>query len=353
MALFISKGDNTSATYSYEYLHRDHIGSIVALSKGTVGSALDVQWQANGAWGERRFQQWSGPLDNALIPASTARGFTDHEHLDSVGLIHMNGRVYDPELGRFLSADPFVQAPYNSQSYNRYSYVFNNPLSFTDPSGYSASCGYSPCSDVEESPSAVCDLDCQRRALERVEDQKNAINASNNAYWQRWANYQSMVADATAGLLYSQAILNGGSYVWKGWVIDTTKEATVHYMDGNGESVELGIGTKYAVRSHPLVVRQSDALRSGKAKHLSHNLSVELAGKVYHVGKTRVDFTTNCESGTCTTTYKAFDGDGYWDPLAPVGFGDGLGGDWEVWGGKGYYYIPYIWSETYVDKFQK
>jgi hypothetical protein len=48
----------------------------------------------------------------------------------------MNGRVYDPELGRFMSADPFVQAPYNSQSYNRYSYTFNNPLSYTDPSGY-------------------------------------------------------------------------------------------------------------------------------------------------------------------------------------------------------------------------
>ena len=78
----------------------------------------------------------------------SARGFTDHEHLDVVGLIHMNGRVYDPELGRFMSADPFVQAPYNSQSYNRYSYVFNNPLSFTDPSGYK-SCGYSECSDRE------------------------------------------------------------------------------------------------------------------------------------------------------------------------------------------------------------
>jgi len=48
----------------------------------------------------------------------------------------MNGRVYDPVLGRFLSADPFIQAPNNSQSYNRYSYVFNNPLSHTDPSGY-------------------------------------------------------------------------------------------------------------------------------------------------------------------------------------------------------------------------
>ncbi|HEY0891480.1 MAG TPA: RHS repeat-associated core domain-containing protein [Cellvibrio sp.] len=138
-ALFVSNGENTNATYAHEYMHRDHIGSIVAISKGNIATVADVSWQANGAWGERRFNQWNGPLDNLLIPASTAKGFTDHEHLDAVGLIHMNGRVYDPELGRFMSADPFVQAPYNSQSYNRYSYVFNNPLSFTDPSGYQAS----------------------------------------------------------------------------------------------------------------------------------------------------------------------------------------------------------------------
>jgi len=52
---------------------------------------------------------------------------------------HMNGRVYDPQIGRFLSADPFVQAPESSQSFNRYSYVMNNPLSLVDPSGYFAS----------------------------------------------------------------------------------------------------------------------------------------------------------------------------------------------------------------------
>jgi len=67
---------------------------------------------------------------------TTTDGFTGHEMLDDFGLIHMNGRVYDPQIGRFLSADPFVQAPENSQSYNRYSYVMNNPLSLVDPSGY-------------------------------------------------------------------------------------------------------------------------------------------------------------------------------------------------------------------------
>ncbi|SMN17254.1 Rhs family protein [uncultured Candidatus Thioglobus sp.] len=52
-----------------------------------------------------------------------------------MGFIHMNGRVYDPSIGRFLSADTYIQDPYNTQSYNRYSYVINNPLKYTDPSG--------------------------------------------------------------------------------------------------------------------------------------------------------------------------------------------------------------------------
>lgn len=56
--------------------------------------------------------------------------------LDDLGLVHMNGRIYDPGLGRFLSADPFVQAPTETQNFNRYSYVLNNPLSLSDPSGF-------------------------------------------------------------------------------------------------------------------------------------------------------------------------------------------------------------------------
>ena len=56
--------------------------------------------------------------------------------VDDYGIIHMNGRIYDARIGRFLQADPFIQAASNTQSYNRYSYVMNNPLNVTDPSGY-------------------------------------------------------------------------------------------------------------------------------------------------------------------------------------------------------------------------
>jgi len=70
------------------------------------------------------------------IVSLTDRGFTGHEHLQEVGLVHMNGRVYDPLIARFVSADPHIQDPMNTQSLNRYAYVNNNPLAYTDPSGY-------------------------------------------------------------------------------------------------------------------------------------------------------------------------------------------------------------------------
>jgi RHS repeat-associated protein len=63
------------------------------------------------------------------------RGFTGHEHLTTYGVINMNGRMYDPTVGRFLAPDNFVQMSDFSQSFNRYSYCLNNPLKYTDPSG--------------------------------------------------------------------------------------------------------------------------------------------------------------------------------------------------------------------------
>ncbi len=121
------------------YLHKDHLGSIDAITDETGQLTESFSFDA---WGQRRNpEQWAALteaeqreiIDKEL---TTARGFTGHEHLDEVQLIHMNGRVYDPIIGRFLSADPFVQAPSFSQSLNRYSYVMNNPLSLVDPSGF-------------------------------------------------------------------------------------------------------------------------------------------------------------------------------------------------------------------------
>ena len=86
------------------------------------------------AWGRRRNPtDWS--YTNVPAPTLLKRGFTGHEHIGEITLINMNGRMYDPVLGMFISCDNFVQSPTRSQNFNRYSYALGNPLKFTDPDG--------------------------------------------------------------------------------------------------------------------------------------------------------------------------------------------------------------------------
>jgi RHS repeat-associated protein len=81
------------------------------------------------------------PPDWVGIAETTRRGFTSHEMLDNVGLIHMNGRVYDPAVGRFLSVDPLIGSMADSQSVNPFAYAGNRPLNGVDPSGLCLDCG--------------------------------------------------------------------------------------------------------------------------------------------------------------------------------------------------------------------
>ena len=132
VAIHTIHDDGLAATNKTRYLHRDHLGSVDTLT-GETGAVIErLSYDPHG---KRRLSDWQA--GTPVSPnAETPRGFTGHEHLDSVGLIHMNGRIYDPMLGRFLSADPLVPDPLTAKSFNRYSYVHNNPLSFTDPSGF-------------------------------------------------------------------------------------------------------------------------------------------------------------------------------------------------------------------------
>jgi len=115
-------------------MHSDTQGNIVAISddRGTI-----INRRSYTPFGEIRHIAYKEGITNALNALSiNNRGYTGHEHIDNTELIHMNGRVYDPTIGRFMSADPYIQAPTDTQSYNRYSYVRNNPVNLIDPSGY-------------------------------------------------------------------------------------------------------------------------------------------------------------------------------------------------------------------------
>ena len=127
-----------------EYWHKDHLGSLITTTdhQGNV-----TQRYAYDPFGKRRYTNGSyDPFGNVVVDwttntnSGTARGYTGHEHLDDIGIIHMNGRIFDPTLGRFLQGDPLIQNPLNLQNYNRYGYCYNNPLTCSDPSGF----GFNP-----------------------------------------------------------------------------------------------------------------------------------------------------------------------------------------------------------------
>lgn len=121
-----------TAINGYHYLHRDYLGSILAITNA-AGTVLEQR--QFGAWGTTN--KFVDSQTNTTFGYSSLinRGFTGHEHFFDVALIHMNGRMYDAQLGRFLSPDNYIQDPFNTQSFNRYGYVWNNPLSFNDPDG--------------------------------------------------------------------------------------------------------------------------------------------------------------------------------------------------------------------------
>jgi RHS repeat-associated protein len=125
---------NTDGSSSTTYALADHLGSADVL---VADSGSFVARLGNAAFGARIGNDGTPGTspDWLAIANHTRQGYTSHEMLDNVGLIHMNGRVYDPTLGRFLSPDPMIGDLRDSQSLNPYSYVGNRPLNTVDPTG--------------------------------------------------------------------------------------------------------------------------------------------------------------------------------------------------------------------------
>ncbi len=139
------------------YRHGDRLNSLDAVTDA-AGNEIATDLHGYDAFGKPRGYDWRpNPgaaferLHASEVGVTTNDGFTTHEHLDEVYLIHMNGRVYDYRMGRFLSVDPIISNPANSQAINPYSYIGNNPLSGVDPTGY--------CEEAAQTGTHVCGAD--------------------------------------------------------------------------------------------------------------------------------------------------------------------------------------------------
>jgi RHS repeat-associated protein len=125
-----ARSNGTTDTY---YLHKDTQGSVSLI---TNASGHVVAQYLYDPFGKQTTLTRHWLFAQGIYQSPTHQGYTEHHELSDVGVVHMGGRIYDASLGRFLQADPHIQASDNTQNYNRYSYVLNNPMSYTDPSGY-------------------------------------------------------------------------------------------------------------------------------------------------------------------------------------------------------------------------
>ncbi len=134
----ITGGSYTPSTQEYLYLHRDYQGTILAISGN--GGVIKERRQYD-PWGllkkcfKNNVEVNPATFNNVDFELLTDRGYTGHEHFFSVGIIHMNARIYDPILHTFLSPDALIADPSDPQHYNRYAYALNNPLMYVDYTG--------------------------------------------------------------------------------------------------------------------------------------------------------------------------------------------------------------------------
>jgi len=125
----------TSGTNALDYVTEDHLGSTAVITDQAGALVVDEKFSALG-WNENTSTQ------EAKMATITRHEFTGHEGLDNngLGLVNMDGRVYNSSGSMFLSPDPNIPDPTDTRDYDRYAYVDHNPLTLIDPSGFDDVC---------------------------------------------------------------------------------------------------------------------------------------------------------------------------------------------------------------------
>ena len=125
LAIACATAPQAQAGIKVTYFHNDATGTPVAASD----EAGEVIWR-------KAFRPFGSELDDGgAIARDNTIGYTGHRFDSDLDLVYAGARYYDPMIGRFLSMDPVGFQEGNVHSFNKYTYVANNPYKYIDPNG--------------------------------------------------------------------------------------------------------------------------------------------------------------------------------------------------------------------------
>lgn len=283
VAILTKTGDLNDPNPGIDYTLRDRLGSVAAIVNASGTSS--EPGRAYDPFGKPRNADWTDKTIAKINSSITDRGFTEHEHLDDWQLIHMNGRGYDYNLGRFLSVDPIIQSPGNSQSLNPFTYIMNNPLSGTDPSGYCAAATgthISDCGDLKVDVSVGGEI----IGSTVVKDVNFANGADVSA---AMAIGQGRIAGALKSAVFSS---NGSGS-------DTTEFGSVLGATGKKPALENPTGSDAELLNEDSI-RKMSAVSANTEESFSEGAAAFLEANEKGFEGARVTFTPNRQGlGTC------------------------------------------------------
>lgn len=153
----------------------------------------------------------------------------------------MNGRIYDPAIGRMMSADPFAQDPTNGQALNRYAYVINNPLAYTDPNGFFFRGIFRAIGNIVSNPRAVIAIAAAVAVPELGIAGKslfwNGVIGGAVAGGIAGGDIKSVVTGAVSGGVFAEV---GTIAKEAGWANGSFEKAALHAVAGGVTSVIQG-----------------------------------------------------------------------------------------------------------------
>ena len=249
------------------FIYSDHLGSASAITYGLDGAG-DPHPQAGQLVGEvTRYYPFGGyrAAPTAQQSAISDRGYTGHKHNDDLGLIYMNARFFVVSIGRFASADTIVPNPTNPQSYNRYSYVRNNPLGYRDPTGHYECQANGICVDaitvpqtLESTPHLLATpLAGMYKAGYKIYDPDPDRKAP------EYHNGQDLKSDVTTNL---RAVTTG--------YVRVADACTVCRGGGRGAGANFGTGNvviiEYAFNAIPPNIREAIGLEEGNSVYVQY-----------------------------------------------------------------------------------